>query len=134
MQVVSFRYLPDLAASDPATAATLSLTVGVTGETTEEDVVSSVYEALKAVKASGYRTIVVSMADQNVEFPRIANAAASLGLLNGDFVWVWFGDYIHGESFLEASSNPNVTALLLGSLWLSPQDLFRFAPETDLSE
>jgi len=73
--------------------------------------------ALKRVKDSGYRTIVVFLEDSLKEFPALADAAEELGMNNGDYFWVWFGLF---EPVFIYSDNANITKLIAGSPLLLP--------------
>lgn len=76
--------------------------------------------AMKQVKDSGYRTIVMAPELILRELPLIAAAAEEFGLNNGDYVWVLFGQI--DPAMLELGNN-NVTKLLSGAAWAGPLEL-----------
>jgi 7 transmembrane sweet-taste receptor of 3 GCPR/Receptor family ligand binding region len=82
----------------------------------------SIHDALRAVKRSGYRTIVVATENPTVEFYDIAEAAAEQDLTNGDYVWTWFGDLAPQFGYLD--ENSILAKLLAGSAWMTPLDIF----------
>jgi hypothetical protein len=61
-------------------------------KTDDNTVASSIRTAMQRVKATGYRTIVLAMARPFLELPLIADAAEEMGLLSGDYFWVWVGN------------------------------------------
>jgi hypothetical protein len=73
--------------------------------------------AMEAVKATGYRTIVVAPELPSVEIPAMAKAATELGLTNGDYLWIFTGDF---DLTLLYSSDAAVQELLKGSLFVTP--------------
>jgi uncharacterized membrane protein len=77
----------------------------------------SMQNAMEAVKATGYRTIVVAPDLPIVEIPAIAQVATELGLTNGDYLWIFTGDF---DLALLYSSDAAVQELLKGSLFLTP--------------
>jgi 7 transmembrane sweet-taste receptor of 3 GCPR len=83
---------------------------------------------MKAVKQSGYRTIVMSMETPVLELPLVAAAAVDAGLTNGDYFWLFFGDYDVSQWF---STDENVRALQRGSQWISPLDPFLVDSKSD---
>jgi Receptor family ligand binding region len=88
--------------------------------------VRGISQTLKLVKDRGYRTIIVSMADADIEGPELALAAEELGMNNGDYFWVWLSKLNPG--FL-SSQAPYVDKLLEGSAWLVPVAKHFYAPE-----
>lgn len=78
----------------------------------------TIQEAMKRVKLLGYRTIVLAMEMFN-ELDRIADSAAALDMLNGEYMWIVFGD---AEPSVLYSQNPNVTSIMTGSTWLGPNE------------
>lgn len=80
--------------------------------------------ALQTVQDRGFRTIVVTMENPELELPSIAEAADTLGMNNGDYVWVWFGPFFVQLLY---SNDPVVYKLLFGSTWLAAADPFVFA-------
>jgi hypothetical protein len=96
--------------------------------TTAETVASSVRTALELVKRTGYRTIVLAMAVPILELPVIANAAQELGLLSGEYFWVWTGNI---DPSILALNNTNVTNLMKGVAWLAPVELHFSEPDTN---
>ncbi len=79
--------------------------------TSADTVASSVRRALEFVKRTGYRTIVLAMAVPLLELPVIANTAQALGLLSGEYFWVWTGNI---DPSIMRLNNTNVTNLLRG--------------------
>lgn len=86
-----------------------------TSTTDEETVASSVRRALEQVVRTGYRTIVLAMAVPIRELPVIANAAQELGLLSGEYFWIFTGNI---DPMLLTVNNTNLTNLMAGSAWL----------------
>jgi hypothetical protein len=80
-------------------------------------VLHSMQNTLKEVKASGYRTILVAPDLPSVEIPAMAQAATGLGLTNGDYLWIFTGDF---DPTLLHSSDTAVQELLRGSLFITP--------------
>ena len=76
-------------------------------------------EVMHRVKESGYRTIVLALEDPFLELPVIAQSANRVGLTNGDFLWVHFGEFefsfVYGE-------DPDVIRFLSGSVLSLPLD------------
>ena len=97
----------------------------------------SIENSLRAIKKSGYRTIVVAVEDPTQEIPQLAQPAIDLGLTNGNYLWIWFGDY----DPLFDLDDPVIREFLQGSIFITPfegyhlengftgesQDLFRKA-------
>jgi len=76
----------------------------------------TIRKTLEAVRDSGYRTIVVAPELPTEEIPVLAATANELGLTNGDYVWVWFGDY---DPFF-GDSDSTIREFLEGSIWIVP--------------
>jgi hypothetical protein len=76
--------------------------------------------ALERVKQLGFRTIVLAMAFPLQETPLVADMAEELGLNNGDYMWIIFGDAEPGVLY---TNNTNINKLLQGSAWLGPVGL-----------
>ena len=76
-------------------------------------------EALQRVKESGYRTIVVTPGNAAIEIPAIAQVAVDIGLTNGDYLWVFVGNF---DSSLVTSADEKTRELLAGSLLLMPNE------------
>jgi hypothetical protein len=72
---------------------------------------------MEAAKATGYRTIVVAPDLPSVEIPAMAQVATELGLTNGDYLWIFTGDF---DPALVYSSDAAVQELLKGSLFVTP--------------
>jgi hypothetical protein len=83
--------------------------------------VQDVRKALQEVKDSGFRTIVMCMELATFELPQIAEAANDLGMSNGDYMWVWFGDFDPAFWYTE---DENIRKFLAGSQWLLPLEGF----------
>jgi hypothetical protein len=81
------------------------------------------FAAMKKIKESGFRTIVVAMEFASAELQPLADAAEELGMNNGDHFWVWFDNFELSE---ELFKNRNVTKLIDGSAWLLPLS-YKFA-------
>jgi hypothetical protein len=75
------------------------------------------FMAMKKMKESGFRTIVVSVEFALQDLQSVADAAEELGMNKGDHFWVWFGNFELSEELLK---NSNVTKLVNGSAWLLP--------------
>jgi hypothetical protein len=88
----------------------------------------SVLGALKKIKESGYRTVVVAMEFPDGEAQFIADAAEMLGMNQGDYLWVWNGMF---EPSVAHSENSNITKLLAGSALLMPFSDAFLRPESD---
>jgi hypothetical protein len=84
---------------------------------TSNDEVRDVRAALQGVKDSGFRTIVMCMELPTIEIPLIAEAANELGMSNGDYLWVWFGDFDISFFFTD---DEDIRRFLAGSEWLLP--------------
>jgi hypothetical protein len=82
--------------------------------------VQGIRKALQEVQDSGFRTIVMSMELATLELPEIAEAANDLGLCNGDYLWMWFGDF---DPAYWNSDDENIQKLLAGSIWTLPLEL-----------
>jgi hypothetical protein len=80
-------------------------------------VLHSMQNTLKEVKASGYRTILVASDLPSVEIPAMAQVATEPGLTNGDYLWIFTGDF---DPTLLHSSDAAVQELLRGSLFITP--------------
>jgi 7 transmembrane sweet-taste receptor of 3 GCPR/Receptor family ligand binding region len=96
---------------------------------TQNETSGSIRDAMRAVKKSGYRTIVVATENPVVELSDIADAAAEYELTNGDYVWTWFGDL--APQFGHSDGNSTLSKLLAGSAWLTPFDFLSFAGDAD---
>lgn len=83
--------------------------------------VNSIETSLAELKDRGFRTIFVAMDNPDQELPVIAAAAQQLGMNNGDFFWLWFGNFDFQHLY---SDDPNIIAILFGSAWISPLDPF----------
>jgi hypothetical protein len=77
----------------------------------------SMQNTMEAVKASGYRTILVAPDLPSVQIPAMAQVATELGLTNGDYLWIFAGDF---DLALLHSSDAAVQELLRGSLLIAP--------------
>lgn len=77
-------------------------------------------DAMKRIKDSGYRTIVVYMDFPWFELPILADAAEELGMNQGDYFWIWFGSFDPGHVFNETSSIRNI---LEGSSLIIPYSM-----------
>jgi hypothetical protein len=84
------------------------------------------FAAVKKIKESGFRTIVVAMEFALAELQPLADAAEELGMNNGDYFWVWFDNFELSEELLK---NSNVTKLINGSAWLLPLSPALLDPE-----
>ena len=73
----------------------------------------TIKKTLQAVLDSGYRTIVVAPELPANEIPLLARTATDLGLTNGDYLWLWFGDF-------DFSFEPYVREFLAGSIFMPP--------------
>jgi hypothetical protein len=74
---------------------------------------------LQALKESGYRTIIVFLEDARLDFPLVAEAADSLGMTKGDYVWFWFGPI---DPIFLHTDNPVYNNILYGSGTVMPMD------------
>ncbi|CAB9517308.1 Gamma-aminobutyric acid (GABA) B receptor [Seminavis robusta] len=54
----------------------------------DEDLERSISDQMERVRKRGFRTILISLDAYILELPEIADAAAELGMLNGDYVWI----------------------------------------------
>jgi hypothetical protein len=93
--------------------------------------VRSAMSALEQVKNTGFRTIILSMEFAHDELPLIADAAEELGLNNGKYMWIIFGE---AEPGVFHTNNANVTKLLRGSARLSPIGVEGHLPTSAWSE
>ncbi|KAL7566630.1 hypothetical protein ACA910_003465 [Epithemia clementina (nom. ined.)] len=75
----------------------------------------SVYTAMKRIKESGYRTIVICQANPWFSYQKIADAAEELGMNNGGHFYVWFDEF---EKSIGQGGNANVSKLTEGSAWI----------------
>ena len=76
----------------------------------------TIRKALQAVLDSGYRTIVIAPDFPTVEIPLLAEVAVELGLTNGDYMFIWFGDY----DPLYGNTDPITREFLAGSIFMTP--------------
>lgn len=76
-------------------------------------------DALLAIKKSGYRTILVSPQDPLLDIPLMAGEAVSLGLTNGEYVFVFMGAF---DYTILDSGDPDIFELLKGSLLIQPYE------------
>lgn len=88
----------------------------------------SILGALRKIKESGYRTIVVAMEFPDGDLPLIAGAAERLGMNGGEYLWIWYDMF---EPGLAHSENSNITKLIAGSALLMPLSAAFLQPETD---
>jgi hypothetical protein len=79
--------------------------------------VQGIRKALQEVKDSGFRTIVMCMELATLELPEIAEVANDLGLSNGDYLWMWFGDF---DPIYWDSDDEHIRKFLAGSIWTLP--------------
>jgi hypothetical protein len=77
----------------------------------------SMRKPMEAVKATGYRTIVVVPELPSMEIPAMAQVATEVGLTNGDYLWIFTGDF---DPALVHSGDAAVQELLRGSLFITP--------------
>jgi hypothetical protein len=77
----------------------------------------SVEDNLRTLKTRGFRTIVVLLDDPERNLALIANAAELLRMNEGDYFWIWVGDFAPSHLY---SANRNITKLLFGSAWVLP--------------
>ena len=77
----------------------------------------SVFMALKRIKDSGYRTIVICQSDPTISFQDIADAAEALGMNNGDYFFVHFDEF---EPTIAFNGNANMSKFTIGSAWIMP--------------
>jgi hypothetical protein len=77
-----------------------------------------VIDALRRIKESGYRTVVVSMNTPLGEMQAIADAAEELGMNNrggsSDYFWIWYGAI--APEFLD-TQNDNIRQVMTGSVY-----------------
>jgi hypothetical protein len=88
----------------------------------------SIFQTLRKVKESGFRTILVGMENPAQEMELLADAAAALDMSNGDYFWSWFGSI---DPALLQTQSENVTKLLAGSAWLAPLESNLFKNENN---
>lgn len=81
------------------------------------------------VKASGFRTIILSTDSPYLEVAAVAKEAVKQGLVNGDFLWILFGDYDVVATGPDADED--VRNFLEGCIWISPADGFFMDPVND---
>lgn len=81
----------------------------------QQAVATTVTNNLATLKKRGFRTIVVPLENPLENLPQIADVAEALGMNNGDYFWVWLGDF--SATHLN-SDNSNITKLVYGSAWL----------------
>jgi hypothetical protein len=79
--------------------------------------VMGIRKTLQKVKDSGFRTIVICMELATLELPEIAEAADDLELSNGDYLWMWFGEF---DPVYWESDDESIRKLLAGSIWPLP--------------
>mmetsp|Transcript_10403 Transcript_10403/g.28745 ORF Transcript_10403/g.28745 Transcript_10403/m.28745 type:complete len:819 (-) Transcript_10403:813-3269(-) len=72
-------------------------------------------DALKLIKETGYRTIVVAMNQQADTFQQIADAVDHLGLNNGNYFFVFWDVFVPPEKW---NANINASKLSVGSGWM----------------
>lgn len=77
----------------------------------------SFLEALKRIKDSKYRTIVVAMEFPFVEMELLADAAEELEMNEGEYFWVFFSIFDASKIY---SDEPNLLKLLSGSALVLP--------------
>jgi hypothetical protein len=90
------------------------------GQDSFQNSTRTVRTALERVKQLGFRTIVLAMEFSLQEIPLIADMAEELGLNNGDYMWILFGDADPGILY---TNNTNINKLIRGSAWLGPVGL-----------
>lgn len=76
---------------------------------------ASISENMKIVKDRGFRTIVVPMENPLETLPHLADAAEECGMNNGDYFWVWLGDFSATHLY---SNNSNISKLVYGSAYI----------------
>ena len=80
----------------------------------EEDM-DDIVKNLERVKAVGYRTIILSLEFPSRGLRNVAMAANQVGLTNGEYVWILYGDF--NQVFLDdVDKDPEVAELLKGSI------------------
>ena len=85
--------------------------------------------ALGKIKEKGYRTIVVSLDDPVVRQVRpLSQAAEELGMLDGDYFWIWFGTI---DLFENIPGNYLTNKMLRGSVWVAGGENYFLDPEND---
>lgn len=88
----------------------------------------SAITALKHLKKSGYRTIVVAMDSAWGELQAIADAAEALGMNEGDYFWVWYDVF---EPAIPFFGNNNISKIVSGSVWMLPLENALLDPDAD---
>lgn len=93
----------------------------------------SVYAAMKAMKESGFRTVIITVAnDEHLKF--IADAAEALGVNNGDYYYILTGLLSTKNALLAASQDANVTKILHGSAVYTDLDGFAYHPALGIED
>ena len=77
----------------------------------------SYFAAMHRIKDSGYKTVVIAMEFPFFDLKPIADAAAELGMLNGDYFYVFHDIFEPNQIFEE---DPNVRKLIEGAAWIFP--------------
>ena len=90
----------------------------------------SILEAMKEIKESGYRTIVIAMHNPLRSFQAIADVVEELDMNNGNYFYVWY-DMI--AIFPNWDANVNVSKLAAGSAWTFPLENHLLDEDTFLS-
>lgn len=85
----------------------------------------TVEKALQGVVDSGYRTIVVAPELPSQEIPLLAKVAVEKGLTNGDYMWVWFGDF----DPMIGNDDPIIREFLAGSVFLTPLEGYHLSDD-----
>jgi hypothetical protein len=75
-------------------------------------------KTMQRVKDSGYRTIVIAPEDPTSEIPLLAEAAVEVGLTNGEYFFIWFGDF--DPFFGSAREGSAIREFLKGSIFMTP--------------
>ncbi|KAL7580733.1 hypothetical protein ACA910_001017 [Epithemia clementina (nom. ined.)] len=74
--------------------------------------------AMRAIKNSGYRTIVIALDDPLVDMQPIADAVELLAMNRGDYFYVFY-DVMEPSHVFEVE-NKNIQKLLFGAAWILP--------------
>ena len=87
------------------------------GEDRELQQSHSVLEAMKKIKKSGHRTIVICQSDPYYSYQLIADAAEELEMNRGKHFYLWFDEH---EPSIANGGNTNISKLTDGSAWIIP--------------
>jgi Receptor family ligand binding region len=90
----------------------------------EQEFISSLEDACREIKLSGYRTIITIFSNPKDELPFLTQSAKNHGLLDGDYFWILTGEATQFSAFQNFSyiEYQNMTNLLTGAAFITALD------------